>query len=65
MTIRPTGQPKKLQDTARPKVPTIPNQTAQTPTELEFIGMIDNGGYYSIDHGELDNRFFDESWGHG
>lgn len=63
MTIRPTQTPKRVTDTARPELPTIPRQTAPAPDEILFIGLIDNGGSFSTTRGELDNRFFDESTG--
>jgi len=60
MTIRPTAQPVPLPDEARPKMPTIPRQTAPAPADLEFVT---GNGIYSTQRGELDNRFFDESSG--
>lgn len=60
MTIRPNPQPVPLQDEARPKMPTIPHQTAPAPGEIEFIT---GNGVFSTTRGELDNRFFDESSG--
>lgn len=62
MTIRPTPQARPFVDDARPGLPTIPRQTASNKP-VEFKSMIDNGGSWSSDRGELDNPHFDESFG--